>query len=423
MSMTLLIIFLILAFLGVPLSISLGLSAVATLWYFDMPLSMITQTMATSINSFLLIAVPLFVLAGQIMERGGLSERIFNAAEAMVGRLQGGLGHVNIVSSFIFGGISGSSVADIASLGPINIRAMTSRGFPKPYSAALTLITSTLATLVPPSILMIVAASASGQSVGRALAGGIGPGVLLGLAFCGYNFFISGKNGYGNQRQVSCRENLRALMISLPSIGAPIIILTGMFSGFVTPTEAAGLAVLYTAIIGFAVHRELSLKDMVNATISAGRIAGSVLLILMVANAATYIFTIDMLPNKAASALTSVSTNPLVVLLMMGVIFLFVGMLMDIVAAALMLIPVLLPTALAAGIAPLHFLVFMAASLAVGLATPPVGTCLFATAQVSGVKIEQLSIAAMPFYAINIFVLLLLAAFPQFILWPAELLN
>ena len=166
MSGTLLIAFAILALLGVPLSLSLGIASAATLYLYELPLSMITQTMGTSINSFLLIAVPLFILAGHIMDRGGLSERIFDAAEAVVGRFRGGLGHVNIASSFVFGGISGSSVADIASLGPISIRAMTTRGYPLPYSAALTLITATLATLVPPSILIIVAAASSGQSVG-----------------------------------------------------------------------------------------------------------------------------------------------------------------------------------------------------------------------------------------------------------------
>jgi tripartite ATP-independent transporter DctM subunit len=195
MSMTLIAIFAVLAALGVPLAVALGLGTLVTLWWFNLPISMITSTMASSINSFLLIAVPLFILAGQIMERGGLSERIFDAAEAMVGRFRGGLGHVNIATSFIFGGISGSSVADIASLGPIEIRSMTSRGYPLPYSAALTLITSTMATLVPPSILIIVAAAAAGQSVGGALAGGLGPGLLLAVALALYNYFVSRKRG------------------------------------------------------------------------------------------------------------------------------------------------------------------------------------------------------------------------------------
>ena len=423
MSATLLIAFAVLALLGVPLSLSLGIASAATLYFYDLPLSMITQTMGTSINSFLLIAVPLFILAGHIMDRGGLSERIFDAAEAAVGRFRGGLGHVNIASSFVFGGISGSSVADIASLGPITIRAMTTRGYPLPYSAALTLITATLATLVPPSILIIVAAASAGQSVGAALAGGLGPGMLLALALAVYNYLVSRKRGYGVLVQYDRRQSLLTLLRAAPSIGAPIIILTGMFSGIVTPTEAAGLAVVYTMIVGILVYRELDWRELYGLFVSAGRTAGSVLLILMAANAATFIFTVDLLPQKTSGLLSGLASTPFMTLILMGLVFLIVGMLMDIVAAALMLIPVLMPAAVAAGVDPLHFLLFMSAALAIGLATPPVGTCLFATAQVSGVPVERLIVASLPFYAINIAVLVLIAAFPQIVLWPAQVLT
>ncbi len=423
MSLSLLVIFLILAVLGVPLSVSLGLSTLTVLWWFELPISMITQRMATSINSFLLIAVPLFIMAGMIMERGGLSERIFDAAQAMMGRFRGGLGQVNIASSFVFGGISGSSVADIASLGPITIRSMTSRGYPLPYAAALTLITATLATLVPPSILIIIAAAAAGQSVGGALAGGLGPGILLATALGFYNYWISRKNGYGAKMAFNPRASARAVFRALPSVGAPVIILTGMFSGIVTPTEAAGLAVLYTLLVAGLVHREIGFRDVLQLAIQAGRTAGAVLLILMVASAATYIFTIDQLPRKASSMLSLFDGSGFMVLLFMGLIFLIVGMLMDIVAAALMLIPVLMPAAVQAGVDPMHFLIFMTAALAVGLASPPVGTCLFATAYISRLPLQVLIRAALPFYAINICVLVAVAAFPQIVLWPIWLLT
>ncbi|MEP3435915.1 MAG: TRAP transporter large permease [Hoeflea sp.] len=423
MSITLLVLFGVIALLGVPLSLSLGLAAVITLWHYDLPVAMITQNMATSINSFLLIAVPLFILAGQIMERGGLSERIFDAAEAVVGRFRGGLGYVNITSSFVFGGISGSSVADIASLGPITIRAMATRGYPLPYSAALTLITATLATLVPPSILMIVAASSSGQSVGAALAGGLGPGILLAGALAGYNGYISWRRGYGEIVRRGAGHSLQAIGRAMPAVGAPVIILTGMFSGIVTPTEAAGLAVLYTFIVGFLVYREIGLGDLVPLIVHSGRTAGSVLLILMVASAATFIFTIDLLPNKTAGLLSNVASSGFATLLLMGIVFLIVGMLMDIVAAALMLIPVMMPAAVQAGVDPLHFVVFMTACLAVGLASPPVGTCLFATAQVARIPVERLTLAAVPFYILNVVILVLVAAFPEIVLWPARILT
>ncbi|MBU4529512.1 MAG: TRAP transporter large permease [Hoeflea sp.] len=423
MSITLLVLFGVIALLGVPLSLSLGLSAVITLWYYGLPVAMITQNMATSINSFLLIAVPLFILAGQIMERGGLSERIFDAAEAVVGRFRGGLGYVNIASSFVFGGISGSSVADIASLGPISIRAMTTRGYPLPYSAALTLITATLATLVPPSILMIVAASSSGQSVGAALAGGLGPGILLAVALACYNGYISWRRGYGEVKRQTARHSLGAIGRAVPAVGAPVIILTGMFSGIVTPTEAAGLAVLYTFLVGFLVYREIGFRDLVPLIVHSGRTAGSVLLILMVANAATFIFTVDLLPNKTAGLMSHIASSGFATLLLMGIVFLIVGMLMDIVAAALMLIPVMMPAAVLAGVDPLHFVVFMTACLAVGLASPPVGTCLFAAAQVARIPVERLTLATVPFYILNILVLVAVAAFPEIVLWPARILT
>jgi tripartite ATP-independent transporter DctM subunit len=423
MSLTLVALFAVLAIVDVPLSVALGLASAVTLWWFDLPLSMITQSMATSINSFLLIAVPLFILAGQIMERGGLSERIFDAAEALVGRLPGGVGHVNIASSFVFGGISGSSVADIASLGPITIRSMTSRGYPKPYAAALTLITSTLATLVPPSILVIVAAASAGQSVGAALAGGLGPGVLLAVSLAIYNTIISRRKGYGTITAFDMRKSARALFRALPSVGAPVIILTGMFSGIVTPTEAAGLAVFYTLLVAGILHREIGLRDVLELAVASGRLAGAVLLILMVANAATFVFTVDLLPQKASGFLSMFGGSTFMTLMLMGLIFIIVGMLMDIVAAALMLIPVLMPAAVAAGVDPLHFLVYMVACLAVGLATPPVGTCLFATAYVSAVPTPKLVAASLPFYAVNAVVLVLVAAFPQIVLWPVEWLT
>lgn len=202
-----------------------------------------------------------------------------------------------------------------------------------------------------------------------------------------------------------------------------MIILTGMFSGIVTPTEAAGLAVIYTLVVGAFVHRDLKVSELPAIIIKSGRTAGTVLLILMVANSATYVFTVDMLPNKVTGAITALTSTPSMVLLLMGVIFLIVGMLMDIVAAALMLIPVLLPAAVQAGIDPLHFVIFMAAGLAIGLATPPVGTCLFATAYISKVPIERLALAAVPFYIVNVVVLVLVAFFPQIVLWPAEWLT
>ena len=411
-----------LSLLGVPLAVALGLAAVLTLLVAGLPLSIAAQAMYTSVNSFLLIAVPLFILAGHIMERGGLSERIFSAANAVVGRWRGGLGHVNILASFIFGGISGSAVADVASLGPLEIRAMTERGYPRAYAAALTMITATLASIVPPSILMIIAASAAGQSVGAALAGGLGPAVMLAAGFFAVNYLMARRYGYGELAEQPVSESLRAIGIALPALGAPVIILTGLFSGIVTPTEAAGLAVIYTLLVSLVFYGGVRLRDVPGLIVSAGRTTGTVLLILMSASVATYVFTVDRLPQKVSQAILAVSSDPEVVMLLMGLIFIVVGMFMEIIAAGLILVPVLMPVAVSVGVNPLHFVVFLVTGLSLGLATPPVGTCLFATAQITGMPMERIVRAALPFYAGSFVIYLVMAVFPEIVLFPIRLL-
>lgn len=423
MSLFLLITFGVLSLAGIPVAVALGVAGALTLVAYDLPLMMVAQFMYTSVNSFLLVAIPLFILAGLIMEKGGLSERIFNAAEAVAGRVRGGLGHVNILGSFIFGGISGSAVADVASLGPLEIKAMTERGYPREYSAALTMVTATLASVVPPSILMIIAAAAAGQSVGAALAGGLGAAVAFAIGLFALNHVLSRRYRFGEPVRLPAGRAVGIVLGSLPSTGAPIIILGGMFTGIVTPTEAAGLAVIYTLFVGMVVHRELRLGAIPGLLIGAGRTAGTVLLIMMVAGTATYVFTVDGLPLRVTELILSWTANPTLVLLLIGALLIGVGMFMDIIAASLILVPVLLPAVKAVGIDPLHFVVYLVAALSMGLATPPVGSCLFATAQISKVSIERLSIAATPMYVVNIVVLIMIAIWPWIVLAPARWLT
>lgn len=423
MSLFMIGLFGLLALAGIPVAVSLGAAAMLTLLVYDQPILMVAQFMYTSVDSFLLVAIPLFILAGHVMEQGRLSEQIFGAAEALVGRLRGGLGHVNIVGSFVFGGISGSAVADVASLGPLEIRAMTERGYPREYSAALTMITATLASIVPPSILMIIVAAAAGESIGAALAGGLGPALLLGGGLLLFNGSVSRRRGFGAPVRVPFAEAWRTVLRSLPATGAPIIILGGMFSGVVTPTEAAGLAVLYTVVVARLFYRSMPLAALPALCARAGRMAGTVLLIMMTAGVATYVFTVDGLPARMTSALLALTTDPDMVMLLTGVALVVIGMFMDIIAASLILVPILLPAMKAVGVDPLHFVVYLVCVLSMGLATPPVGSCLFATAQVSKVPIERLAIAALPMYAVNLVVLVAMALFPAIILWPARLLT
>jgi tripartite ATP-independent transporter DctM subunit len=423
MSLTLLSIFMLLLLLGVPLAVSLGVGVIATLLIFGIPLDLLPQSMMSSMNSFLLVAVPLFVLAGNLMAGGGISDRIFQGAEVIFGRFRGGLGQVNIASSAIFGGISGSSVADIVSLGKIEIKAMTDHKYPRPYAAAMTMVTATLSSLIPPSILMIIAASTANVSVGAALAGGFGPSIVLIVVLMVVNFFLSARHGYGEVSKTPFKKGLAIVLGGIPAMGGPVIILAGMFSGLVTPTEAAAVAVFYSLLVGIYVYRDMKWRQMPKMIVDAGLTTGTILLIAMIAGVASYIFTIDGLPAKVSSWLLGVSTDPTIVMLLIGLILIIIGTVMDKVAAILLCTPVLMPAAVSAGVNPIHFVVFLVAALAVGLVTPPVGVCLFAASYVSGLPMEKIVKAAVPLYVVMVVAIVMLAVFPQLILWPADLLT
>ena len=423
MSLFLLGIFFLLSFLGIPLAVSLGLSSILTVVIYDLPITIITRLMYTSMNSFLLVAVPLFILAGTVMEKGGVADRIFNAANSFVGRFRGGIGMVNIIASFIFGGISGSSVADVGSLGPLEIKAMTDEGYRKDYSASLTIVTSTLSSVVPPSILMIVAAVAGNQSVGASLAGGFGPAITLSVIFMIQNYFIARKHGYGIVVRRGFKEILKIIAGSIPALFSPIIILFGMFSGFVTPTEAAALAVIYTVFVSSVVYKKMPWKQFPQMIIKSGVTAGTILLVAMTASVATYVFAVDQLPMKVSSFLLGISQSPGVVMIFMGLIFIIVGMFLDITAAILLITPVLMPTAIQVGVHPVHFVVFMVTALSIGLSTPPVGVCLFATSLVSGISIEKIVKASWPFYVTIFIFICVFAVTPEISLFFVRLFT
>lgn len=420
MSATLLGIFFILLALGIPLSLALGVGVVVTLVAFDLPLDLMAQTMFSSMNSFLLIAVPLFVLAGNVMAGGGISERIFDGASVVFGRFRGGLGQVNIVGSAIFGGISGSSVADVVSLGKIEIKAMEDHGYPKPYAAAMTMVTASLSSVIPPSILMIIAASSAGISVGAALAGGFGPSVVFIGVLMVVNYILSVRRKYGEISRTGLLEGLKIVAVGLPAMGGPVVILVGLFGGVFTPTEAAAIAVVYSLLVGMFVYRGMHPRQAPRMLIEAGVTTGTILFIAMVASAASYIFTIDGLPARVSAGLTSLTTDPVLIMLVIGLILFVVGAIMDITAAILLTIPVLMPAALAAGVDPVHFVVYLVAALAIGLVTPPIGVCLFATSFVSKLPIETIVRAALPHYIVLAVGVVLLAIFPDLVLLPAQ---
>jgi tripartite ATP-independent transporter DctM subunit len=424
MSIFLLILFFILMFIGIPIAASLGISVVATiLLYTDVPISIVTQSMYSSMNSFIMVAVPLFILAGIIMDEGGVAEKIFDFARSAVGWMTGGLGHVNILAGLIFAGMAGSSVADIASIGRITISAMTKNKYPLEYASALTLITSMLATIIPPSILMVVAASTAGVSIGAALVGGLVPGVLIAIIFMCYNFYYSKKHGYGVRQKFEWRLFSKEFVHAFPALLAPVILLAGILSGVFTPTEAAAIAVLYTLVVALFVYKGLTFRKLPNIFFRTANLTGTILFIAVTAKAASWVFEYDGLPSKIATFIGGISDSPLIIMLLLFVFFIIVGMFMDATAAIFILVPILMPTVLAVGIDPVFFVVFLVILLSVGLVTPPVGVCLYATCNITGLKIEKLSKATLPWILVTFAVLLVFIFIPQIITAPISWFN
>ncbi len=424
MSITLLVVFLALAALGVPLAIGLGLASVsAILMFSSTPVSVLSESMFSAMNSFLLVAVPLFLLVGQLMERGGVADRIFDFAQAAVGWLPGGMGHVNVASSVVFGGISGSSVADIASLGAVEINAMVKHGYDKGYAVGMTLATSTLSSIIPPSILMVLAGSIASQSIGLLLIGGLVPGLFIAAMLMAYNHIYSVRRGVAPPTPFVLRHLLRAGLRAVLPMMTPVILMIGILDGYFTPTEAAVIAVIYTAGIAAFVYRTIRLRDVGPMLSETARTAGNILFIAATAKLAAWVFAFDGLPVKVAEGLSVVTSSPTVVMVLIFLFLVVVGMFMDAIAAMFILIPVLLPPAMSMGVDPIHMLVVVVITLTLGLVTPPVGVCLFAVSKVSGLSIEQVVRGSRGPVSILMLAILALVLFPVLVIGPLKLLG
>ncbi|MBD9389892.1 TRAP transporter large permease [Agrobacterium sp. AGB01] len=424
MSIFLLVLFLVLSALGVPLAVSLGLSSIAAiLIYTSTPLDLLSQSMFSAMNSFLLVAVPLFILVGVLMERGRVAERLFDFAEALVGWLPGGLGHVNVASSVIFGGVSGSSVADIASIGAIEINAMQRHGFPKGYAVGMTLVTSTLSSIIPPSILIVIAGSIANVSIGTLLVAGLVPGLFLAFMFMVFNHFYSVYHGYNPPKPFNVRLVVTTGIAAILPMLTPVILLVGIVDGYFTPTEAAAIAVLYTMFLSIVLYRTIRLRELPSIFIETARTTGTILFIAATAKLAAWVFTYDGLPQQVAEFLGSISTGPTMALFLIFLFLVLIGMFMDAIAAMFILIPVLMPPAIQLGIDPMHFLIVTVITLTLGLITPPVGVCLFAVAQVAKMSIEDVIKGSILPISIMMAAILALVLFPVLTLGPIRLLG
>jgi C4-dicarboxylate transporter DctM subunit len=390
----------------------------------DVPLLLIAQRMFTGIDSFPLMAVPFFVLAGELMNRGGTTRRLIDFANVLVGRVPGGLAHTNILASMFFGGISGSAVADAAAMGTILVPGMTRKGFPPGFSAAVTAASATMGPIIPPSILMVLMGVTTGLSIGGLFAAGIVPGLILGLSMMGLSFFMALRYGFPRESfPLSPGIIFKEFVSAFPALLAPVIILGGILGGIFTPTESAAVAVLYAFLLGRFIYKELSFKDLGRIFVESGTTTAVLLLIIGMANIFAWILTSEQIPTRIAGAMTALTDNPYLILMIINVFLLFIGMFLEGGAAIIILAPTLLGVTSALGIDPLHFGLVMVLNIAVGLLTPPLGVCLFVVCGVTGISLGRIIRSVLPFLALELAVLLLVTYVPAVILWIPGLLG
>ena len=403
--------------IGVPVAFCLGLAALVMMGMQNFGYDVLVQKMVSGIDSFPLLAVPFFMLAGEIMNTGGIAKRIINLSNALVGHITGGLGLVNIVASMFFGGISGSSVADTAAIGGLLIPAMKEDGYDADFSAAVTASSSTMGIVIPPSIPMILFGLISGVSVVKMFLGGIIPGILIGFSLLFLTYFISKKRNYPKGDKFSVLRVFKALKESIWAVLLPVIIIGGIISGYFTPTEAAVVSVVYALIVSLLIYKEMTIKDLPKVLIDTGKTTGIVMLVAGTAMVVAWLLTVVRIPQTIATTILSISENPFVVLLIINFFLLLVGSVMDLTPALLILGPVLLPVARAVGIDPVFFGVMMVINLGIGLVTPPVGTILYISCGIAKISLERIVKAMMPFLVTQVAILLLIIIFPQLVLW------
>ena len=400
--------------LGVPIAFVLGFSTMIPFWVFARNLLVIPQRLITGIDSFPLMAIPFFMLAGEVMTAAGITERIARFATAVFGHIRGGLAHMNVAASMIFAGISGSGLADAAGLGPIEIRIMLKGGYDLRFSTAITAASAVLGPIIPPSILMVIYAVAEPSvSIAALFLAGFVPGILLGGALMVYCYFISWKRDYPVlPGHISLRELNRGFLAAFPALVMPLIIIGGILSGVFTPTEAGAVATVYALLFGVLVVRTLHLRDIPGLFLRSGVTTSVVLLIIGMASGLSWLLATLQVPQKIVALFLGISNDPRIFLLCANILLLFVGMVMDITAGLIIFVPILAPVAGLLGINQLHFAMVVVFNLCIGMITPPVGNILFILCSITKLSIESLVRELWPFIVVEIAVLLLITYVP-----------
>ena len=417
--------FFALLLLGMPVAFALGLSSLATLLYLDIPMVVAFQRMAAGIDIFALMAIPLFIYAGELMNQSGIALRLVTLAESIIGRLKGGLGHVNILSCMLFGAVSGSAVASVSAMGSSLMPIMRDKGYDEDFVVNVTATASTTGLLIPPSHNMIIYAIAAsgGVSIISLFLAGLVPGLLLGLALMVVTYFVAGARGYPQGTFPGWRALGLAFAAALPGLVSTAIILLGIVSGAFTATESSAIAVVYTVLVAVLVYRSLDWAGFVIATTTAVRTTAIVMFIVAMASAFGWLMAVAEVPLRLSELLLSVSESPLVLLLLINLMLLVLGTFMDMAPLIVITTPIFLPIITKLGMDPVQFGVLLILNLGVGLVTPPVGSVLFVGCAVGEIPIERCLRSIWPFYLAMLLILALVTVFPAISLTLPQLIQ
>ena len=403
--------------LGVPVAVALGLSALIFIVVAGMPEIVVIHNMVNGIDSFPLLAIPFFILAGHLMNTGGITQRIFTFARALVGWLPGGLGHVNVGASVIFAGMSGAAVADAGGLGTVEIKAMKDAGYDSDFSVGVTAASSTIGPIIPPSLPLVIFGVMASVSIGDLFAAGLIPGLLMALALMVMVAWYSKKRGYPKDNSFELRRLLSTGKRAFLPLLTPLIIIGGIVTGVFTPTESAIAAVFYALFLGIVVYRSLTWRHLVRVSMDTVETTAAILLIVAASTVFAWILTANQAALGLSEALFKVTDSKVGILLLIMLLVLLVGLFMETIAAITILVPILLPIAGQVGIDPVHLGILVVLNLMLGLLTPPVGMVLYVLSEVSGTPFERCVKATMPFFIPLLVVLFAVAFFPALTLW------
>lgn len=413
MTLLLFIAFIILLLLGFPIAFSLGIASFVYILFSDIPFIIIPQKMYAGIDVFVLLSIPGFILAGNLMNASGITSRIIQFCNALVGDIRGGLGLANVGASMLFGGISGTAIADTASIGSVMIPAMKEEGYDIDFSCAITATSSTIGPIIPPSLPMIIAGTLTGLSVGKLFIAGAIPGLLLGIGLMLMAYIISVKRKFPKGKRVPFLVLIKSFYQTFWAIMMTLVILVGIVGGIFTPTEASVVAVLYAVVVGIFVYGELKIKLIPAIILKSAKATASLMVLVGFANLFAWIMAVEQIPQMIADNLLGLTENKYMLLLLINLLLIFVGAFMETIAALLILFPVLLGVAVHVGVDPVQFAIIVVMNLVIGLTTPPVGVCLFVASSIGNISMERISKAGLPFLLVSIFILLLVTYIPQ----------